>query len=128
VKRFVLDANVFIEASKRYYPFDICPGFWEAVILQHEKKHVFSIDRVKKELEEGEDRLKQWANETAPKTFFKKTADHAVIVWFRKMVEWVQNAPEYTEAAKADFAIVADGWVVAYAKKNGLVVVCRRSL
>ncbi len=26
--RYLLDANVFIEAKNLYYAFDICPGFW----------------------------------------------------------------------------------------------------
>ena len=39
------------------------------------------------------------------------------------MVKWVQGEQQFTGAAKAEFASVADGWVVAYAKANGLVVV-----
>ena len=30
--RYLLDANPFIEAKNRYYGFDICPGFWTAII------------------------------------------------------------------------------------------------
>lgn len=26
---FVLDTNIFIEAHRRYYGLDLCPGFWE---------------------------------------------------------------------------------------------------
>lgn len=48
---YLLDANVFIEAKRRYYAFDICPGFWDALLMQHENAKVASIDRVKKELE-----------------------------------------------------------------------------
>lgn len=57
VRRFVLDTNVFIEANRRYYPFDICPGFWRALILQHEEKNLRSIDRVENEIQEGKDDL-----------------------------------------------------------------------
>jgi len=31
---YVLDANVFIEAARRYYAFDIAPPFWESLV-QH---------------------------------------------------------------------------------------------
>ncbi len=123
MNRFVLDANVFIEAHQRYYPFDICPGFWKALVVQHETKRVFSIDRVKKEIEDGGDELEHGANESVPGTFFKKTADQAVISWFRNMVQWVSNEPQYNAEAKAEFANVADGWLVAYAKANELIVV-----
>ena len=27
-RRHLLDANVFIEAAKRYYAFDLAPSFW----------------------------------------------------------------------------------------------------
>ena len=29
--QYILDANVFIEAYKRYYAFDLCPGFWRSI-------------------------------------------------------------------------------------------------
>ncbi len=44
-KQYLLDANVFIEAHQRYYGSDVCPGFWRALIQQHERKRVFSIDK-----------------------------------------------------------------------------------
>ena len=106
-----------------YYPFDIATGFWEALLRQHDKRRVFSIDRIKKELLEGGDRLEQWVKETAPASFFKRTADHAVIDRFKKMVEWVSNEVQYSDDAKAEFANVADGWLIAYAKANNFVVV-----
>ena len=28
---FVLDTNVFIQAHRRYYAQDVCPGFWECL-------------------------------------------------------------------------------------------------
>lgn len=122
-ERYVLDANVFIQAHQKYYGFDICPGFWLALIRQHATKKVCSIDRIKTELEELNDDLKKWAKEKAPSTFFKKTADKMVSDTFRKMVNWVQNEHQFTPGAKAEFASDADGWLIAYAKANDLVVV-----
>ena len=31
---YLLDANVFIEGSKRYYGFDFCPAFWDWLMLR----------------------------------------------------------------------------------------------
>lgn len=121
--RYLLDANVFIEASRKYYAFDICPGFWRAVVRQHESKRVFSIDRVKTELTAGGDELSQWAKDEAPATFFKQTSDKAVRDNFAAAMKWVQAEPQFEPDAKAEFADAADGWVIAYAKTNGLVVV-----
>jgi len=122
-RRFVLDANVFIEAHQKYYAFDICPGFWLALVRQHAAKRVFSIDKIKAELVAHGDALNKWVTQTAGNTFFKGTADKSVADVYREMVNWVQGEQQFTPQAKAEFAAVADGWVVAYAKANGLVVV-----
>jgi hypothetical protein len=122
-KRYVLDANVFITAHQSYYAFDFCPGFWQALIRGHGAKRVYSIDRVRDELVSGGDRLTDWVQNEAPETLFKLTADKKVIDAYGDMINWVQAEAQFTADAKAEFAAVADGWVVAYAKANGLVVV-----
>lgn len=123
VKQYILDANIFIQASHEYYGFDLCPGFWKSLVLEHEKRRVFSIERVKSELIELNDDLKKWVEDTAPRTFFKKTDDISVITWFQKLSAWIQGQSQFTQTAKSEFATVADGWIIAYAKANGLVVV-----
>lgn len=124
-KQYLLDANVFIEASKRYYSFNVCPGFWKALLAHHRTSRVFSIDRVLDELTGEGDQLSDWSQNHAPDAFFKKTQDQAVIEAFQEMVKWVNAEPQFTPAANADFAHLdnADGWVIAYAKANGLIVV-----
>ena len=129
-KRYALDANVFIEAKNKYYGFELCPGFWQALTALHKSKSVFSIDKVCDELvrkknkpDDEPDPLSDWAEETVPDTFFKKTQDQAVIVAFEHMVTWVNSESQFTSAAKAEFASVADGWLIAYAKVNELTVV-----
>ena len=59
---YILDANVFIEAAKRYYAFDIAPLFWDGLKLHANAGRVKSIDRVKDEIDRGNDQLKDWAN------------------------------------------------------------------
>ena len=54
-RKYVLDANVFIQAKNDYYGFDICPGFWTSLITQHNAKRVCSIDRIRDELAEKND-------------------------------------------------------------------------
>jgi hypothetical protein len=123
--RYVLDANVFIEAHRAYYGFQICPGFWDALIREHVAKRVCSIDKVRDELATMHDPLSEWARKKSHDTFFKKTADKNVSDAFAQMVSWVQTEPQFTPEAKAEFSSVADGWVIAYAKANGLTVLCR---
>jgi hypothetical protein len=123
VEKFVLDANVFITAHRDNYPFDVVPGFWEALDFHHDRKRVFSIDRVKKELAGVGDRLKQWSEDSVQASFWKRTADKAVIDQYRAMVRWVAKEPQFTDESREEFANVADGWLVAYAKANRLSVV-----
>lgn len=120
---YLLDANVFIQARQTYYGFDICPGFWLALKRQHKGKRVCSVDKVKSELVAVEDDLKHWVQKEAPDTFFKGTADRKVSGAFKDIVNWVQPEQQFVPEAKAEFSSVADGWVVAYARANGLVVV-----
>ena len=28
---YLLDTNVFVEAYRRYYGLDLCPGFWDSL-------------------------------------------------------------------------------------------------
>jgi hypothetical protein len=127
-RRYVLDANIFVQAHKTSYGFDICPGFWLALASQNEAKRIFSIDKIRVELLALDDELSEWVKNKVPDTFFKKTADKAVTDAFRDMVNWVQSEAQFTATAKEEFARVADGWVIAYAKANGLVVVTHEEL
>jgi hypothetical protein len=101
-RRYLLDANAFIEASNRYYGFDFCPGFWSSLVAQHITKRICSIDRIAAELKEQDDKVKDWTEEQAPDTFFKKTEDQAVIDKFQEMVTWVYAQTQFTDAAKSD--------------------------
>lgn len=123
VSKYVLDANVFIEAKNNYYGFDICPGFWKSLIDLNRAKHIFCIDRIRDELVVQDDEIKDWAENRAPETFFKQTQDQKVVDSFQAMVQWVFSEPQFMQAAKTEFASSADGWVLAYAHANKMTVV-----
>lgn len=36
---FVLDTNVLVEAHRRYYAFDLVPGFWDALVESARRGH-----------------------------------------------------------------------------------------
>lgn len=117
--RFVLDANVFIQAHRAYYAFDVCPGYWKALLAHHDSARLCSIDRVRGELVAGGDELADWVMQTIPAALFANTDDPAIIGWFGQMMVWVQSRPQFSAAAKAEFATNADGWLVAYARAFG---------
>lgn len=119
--RYVLDANVFIEAHRRYYGFDLCPGFWDCLLHYNQGSRVTSIDRVRKELGD-QDALGDWAKKASGELFASSDTDE-VVKWYTQMIGWVQRQDQYRTAALNQFANVADGWVVAYARAEGLTVV-----
>jgi Domain of unknown function (DUF4411) len=124
----VLDTNVFIEAAKRYYDFDIAPGFWESLITWARQGHIISIDRVHTEIRVGADRLARWTD--AEFAFaFASTAEPAVMTAYGQIINWVQIHAQFTVQAKADFAGIADGWLVAFAMAHpGYIVVTEEVL
>ena len=125
---YVLDANVFIEAARHYYAFDLCTRFWD-ILLQHANEGTIeSIDRVlKQDLDKGKDELSTWANDEFSHAFCSTDEDD-VIESYGRIMTWVQGQSQYTDAAKAEFANAPDGWLVAYAVARGRIVVTHEVL
>ncbi len=119
---FLLDANVFIEAYRRYYSFDICPGFWECLMHHHHESVIFSIDRIKDEVKTGDD-LGKWVKDSAQKSLFFSTEEPEVSRQYSAIMQWVQASSQFRGEAKAEFAQIADGWLVAFAKARSWTVV-----
>ena len=121
---YVLDSNIFIEAKRRYYAFDLCPGFWDALVWQHGQGVITSVDRVKAELRECEDDLKAWACDQMPGGCFCQTDVDHVLLAYAEVVGWVMAQGQFSPEAKAEFADVenADAWVIAFAKAVGATV------
>ncbi len=127
-RAYVLDSNVFIEAKNAYYAFALCPGFWNSLLGHYESGNLCSIDHVKRELLVGRDDLARWIKRSVPVTFFDPTTDTTVTAQYREISTWVQSNPQFVDLAKAEYAASADGWLVAYAKAKGHVVVTHEQL
>ena len=119
---FLLDANIFIEAHRRYYGLDLCPGFWECLRHYGQRGRVASIDRVRQELLGGGDALSKWIRD-APGVLFRSSAEPAVMDAFEETMTWVDENVQFRPEAKEEFAATADGWLAAYAKAHRAVVV-----
>jgi hypothetical protein len=119
-----LDTSVFVQAHRNYYSHDICPGFW--ILLDHfaQLGHILSIDRVRDEIfaPDEPDDLTDWAIQ-APSGLFTFTSGQPVVDAFREIQTWARESTQFSAEAKVKFAGIADGWVVAYAKAHGAVVV-----
>lgn len=119
---FLSDANVFIEAYRRYYGFDICPGFWTCLIYFCRQRRLHSIDRVQRELVGYRDDLSDWA-QNAPSDLFVPSLEEAVTEKYREVIQWIYANPQFRRGAKDDFSRGADGWLVAYANVYNRILV-----
>lgn len=118
---YLLDTNVFIEAAKHYYAFDLAPSLWESLVNNARKGRILSIDKVKVELDDKEDRLKQWANSDFAQ-WFEPVHVTDVLEEYDKTMKWVEST-DFMDKAKKDFSdqSKADAWIIAYAKARGCV-------
>ena len=124
----ILDASVLMQAHNAYYAFDICPGFWDSLSALCAQGRLMSIDRVLAEIREQHDALRRWANEQAPPAFFTSSTEPSVADAYREVMRWVNANPQFTPAARADFARKADGWLVAYGLAHGRTLVTQEVL
>jgi hypothetical protein len=119
--KYILDANIFIEAKRRYYAFNLCPGFWDSLLHHNSMGNLESIDRVRnKELSEGDD-LDAWSKKSP--YLFASTDSKFVLADYGDIIQWVQSQERFTNAAKSEFSSGVDAWVIAYAKANNAIVV-----
>ncbi len=122
--KYILDANVFMEASRRYYPFDFAKPFWDALVNYAQSGIIYSIDKVLNEIKRGHGELKVWA-ENDFYNHFMTTQDPNVFKSYSALVNWAQNQTQYYQTAKDIFMRQdnADAWVLAFAHANGFRIV-----
>lgn len=116
---FLLDSDTLIQAKNEYYGFDLCPGFWDWLDRKSSEGVVASVQPVLKELSEGNDQLKSWA-EAKGDAFFK-VMDQPAVDKAQEIVSWVM-AQNFRPDAKQRFLLGADPLLVAYAKAHGNTV------
>ena len=119
--RYILDANVFLEAYKRYYAFDLCPGFWRSIEHYGAQGVLASIDRVRDELQEGE-AMDRWKSQ-APKPLFLPTDTADIVAAYGEVIQWAQQQTRFTDAAKTLFAQGVDAWLIACARAENLTMI-----
>lgn len=113
---YVVDSNFFIEAHRVSYPLDVVSSFWNKVKQLADEGIIISIDKVKKEIYNNEDDLKQWCENNLPQDFFKDTAH--VLIAYGQVAAWaISKSNHYLQNALAEFldADEADAWIVAFA-------------
>lgn len=128
---YVVDSNFFIQAHRFNYPLDIVPSFWLKIRQLAESGAIISIDKVRKEIYDHQDDLKEWCENNLPEQFFKDTLD--IIASYTQVVRWANSrGSHYSQVALAEFlnADEADAWLVAFAlsdKANRIIVTHEKS-
>ena len=117
---YLLDANIFISASRLHYGFDFCPAFWDWLIQSNQAKRVFSIDKVEGEIRAGADELVDWASNVGEDFFLKP--DQGVLDALTVVSDWCSRQ-RYHPAALNTFLGGADCFLVAHALAHQLTVV-----
>ena len=125
--QYLLDTNVFLQAKFLFYRFDFCQGFWHWLEAAHANKLIFSIKKVKRELQNGDkgDQARKWA-EAMPSSFFlDDISDPEVMSRYGKVITWSTKSAQYHQAAKDEFASahIADAFLVASAMRHGFKIV-----
>jgi hypothetical protein len=126
VNLYLLDTNIFIEAYKSYYAFDICPPFWEFLknnMIQG--SNIRSIKQVYDEIKSG-DALSIWIKKEIDKNVFLQCDDSDTQQKFQQIADYVSK--NYPINKIGAFLSVADPLLIAKAQSLGAAVVTREGL
>ncbi len=97
--RYLLDANVFIQAKNQHYGLDFCPAFWDWLIYANTKGVIHSIEKVKEELTVGDDALATWAKSLNEEFFLP--IDDSITQAMSAVSRWVDQ--KYKMGQKTTF-------------------------
>lgn len=113
--KYIVDANILIQAYRKYYPMDVFLGFWDKVRQLAHRDEIISIDKVRNEILPSGDELSQWCIQQLPNDFFIQT--DSVIGHYANVIRKVSELNRYTPNAISEFArdTVADAFLVATA-------------
>lgn len=118
---YLFDANIFITA-KHTMPADVWPTFWKRLSEMMSSGQIYTIDKVKEEIDHGNDELTQWLKTNAPKGFYI-SADADVMKKYAEVQNWAAGTDRFKPAALDEFASVADSYLVATAAAKDMIIV-----
>ena len=124
---YLIDSNVFIQAHRAKYPFDVMPSFWNKMKDLAHQGVIKSIDKVRVELVDNGrdgDELKEWCKNDLPASFFVNS-QHSILE-YGEIIAWANSgARPYSEAAIRKFLATeyADPWLVAMAKLDANYII-----
>lgn len=121
---YCLDANVFVQAHRLYYAFDIAPSFWAALIEWGQNQVICSPLAVRDELIGSDDLLGRWCKSDGLGLFVEPTEQ--TYIHFQTIANLAVT--RYQPHLVQPFLAGADPWVIAHAAAHDLTVVTMESL
>ena len=115
--KYLIDSNCFIEPHRGVCPMDVAISFWNKMKELTHERDVYILDRVKSELTEWDNDLKDWIVANIGKQQLVKFENDATVQKFREVNIWTLSNNQYTQAAKDKFmdSTRADIYLVSYA-------------
>ena len=99
----------------------LLPGFWECIAHHLTTGRLLILGQVRDEIL-FPPALVTWV-EQAPQTRACLHNDSRVVDAYGEVMEWAVRSRQFADAAKNEFARIADPWLVAYAMANDVDVV-----
>lgn len=118
--KYIIDSNCFIQPHKTFCPTDVGVSFWNKIRELAETGVICSLDKVKDELYENSDELKEWLMSNVDDKFFFQFAGDDVVKKLQSIISWTMSSDRYYEKAKEKFLRMdkADIYLVAFASVN----------
>lgn len=119
MNKYILDANIFIQAKNLHYGFAFCPAFWDWIIEKNVEEKVYSIDKIYDELVAGEDELSDWVKNQ--NTLFLPT--NAEVLPYLAPVSLWASTNTFDQVAVSTFLQVADYYLIAHGLAHNYIIV-----
>jgi len=118
---YLLDTNIFI-ASKNGLPRDVWPTFWERLSGLIMSGDIFTSEKVRDEIDRGNDELTVWMRDNTTERFYiKVNAD--VIEQYCVTMNWARHNHAFKDSAISAYADAADAYLVATAAAMHMTLV-----
>lgn len=122
--RYLFDSDVLISSARLHYAPRYCQAFWDWLSAGHRAGVFFSIDKVKKELLDGDDDdpLNAWANDLGHENFFQSSLS-SLPLWGK--LSKITHDHQCKPVARSKFlnADKADAWLISHAAYHGNFVI-----
>lgn len=118
---YLFDTNIFI-VSKNELPADVWPTFWLRLSELIKAEKICSSIKVKEEIERGKDELTIWMKNNTTRNFYCPI-NEAVLEKYTEAQRWAIANHNYSEAARNQFAEVADAYLIATAAAYDMTLV-----